>query len=118
MSTSTDDRLAPPLITALRADLGAAVAFPGEPRYDDSRRAWNLRAEHRPAAVVLAESATDVRSAVRHAVAAGLGVGVMATGHGTGSVCGPDAILINTSRLQDVVVDADNRSARVKAGAI
>ena len=32
----------------------------------------------------MAESTDDIRAAVRYARAAGLGVGVLATGHGTG----------------------------------
>src|SRR5689334_674569 len=118
MSTSTDDRLAPQSREMLRADLTGPVAIPGEPLYDRARRAWNLRAEHSPAAVVLAETPEDVRTTVRHAVAAGLGVGVMATGHGTGSVCGPDGILINTARMRAVAIDPERRQARVEAGVI
>lgn len=118
MSTSTDDRLAPPPRDTLRTDLSGSVAFPGEPLYDQARLAWNLRAEHSPAAVVLAESTEDLRTTVRHAVAAGLGVGVMATGHGTGAPCRDDGILINTSRVRGVVVDAKRRRARVEAGTI
>jgi FAD/FMN-containing dehydrogenase len=90
---------------------------PGDPGYDDARAAWNLNAQHHPAVVVTAESADDIREAVRLARSAGLGVGVLATGHGTGAPC--DAgVLINTSRMRDVRVDPERRLARVGAGAV
>lgn len=39
---------------------------------------------HEPALVAMVQTADQVAEAVRHAVACGLGVGVLATGHGTG----------------------------------
>ena len=64
----------------------------------------------------MAESTDDIRAAVRHAAGVGLGVGVLATGHGTGRLI--DGVLVNTSRLRSVTVDPANRLARVGAGAL
>ena len=60
---------------------GTACA-PGEEGYDKTRAAWNLNAYQSPALVVAAEGASDVVGSVRLARQEGLGVGVMATGHG------------------------------------
>ena len=98
------------------AALGERALRPPDPGYDDRRTAWNLEVTHRPALVVVAQSTDDVCAAVRHARAAGLGVGVLATGHGTGRAC--DGVLVNTSRLRAVAVDPATRRARVGAGAI
>src|SRR6185312_4543932 len=68
-----------------------------------------------PAAVVVAEDTTDVVAAVRFARAERLGVGVMATGHGTTVPC-HGGVLVNTSRMTDVHVDPVLRTARVGAG--
>jgi hypothetical protein len=65
---------------------------------------------------VTAESTDDIRAAVRHAARADLGVGVLATGHGTGRLI--DGVLVNTSRLRSVTVDPASRLARVGAGAL
>ena len=46
--------------------------------------------------VVVAGGAADVMAAVRFAREGGLGVGVMATGHGVGAAC-DGGVLINTS---------------------
>jgi hypothetical protein len=118
LTTTSDDVFAPAWADALQGQLCGDLVLPGDPGYDQARRAWNLNADHRPAAVVIADDAEDVRIAVRHAVAAGLGVGVMATGHGTGTTCDADGLLINTGRMREVVVDPERRQARVGAGAI
>jgi len=69
----------------LRAGLRGAVYAPGEQGYDEARKAWNLNAHQHPALVVMAVGAADVIAAVRLARDAGLGVGMMATGHGVAS---------------------------------
>ncbi len=93
------------------------VHRPGDPGYDPARAAWNRNAVHQPALVVTAESAADVQAAVRFAADAGLGVGVMATGHGTGRGC-DGGLLVTTSGMRQVSVDPAARTARVDAGAL
>jgi FAD/FMN-containing dehydrogenase len=67
--------------------------------------------------VVVAEGASDVIAAVRFAKEVGLGVGVMATGHGVGTPC-DGGVLVNTSRMKGVRVDPVAQTARVEAGAL
>ncbi len=97
--------------------LHGRLFLPEDDGYDLVRRAWNLRAQHRPAGVVVAENSDDVRRSVEFATRHGLGAGVMATGHGTGTPCDQGGLLINTSRLRRVDVRAGSRSALVAAGA-
>ena len=101
----------------LRAGLRGAVYAPGEQGYDEARKAWNLNAHQQPALVVMAPGAADVIAAVRLARDAGLGVGVMATGHGVASPC-DGGVLINTSRMRGVRVDPAAQTARVEPGAL
>ena len=115
--TEHAEQMGPGPLEGLRTRLRGEVLAPGDDGYDKARQAWNLNAEHRPALVVLAEDASDVRSAVRFAKASGLAVGVLATGHGTGQPCN-GGLLINTSRMRGVRVDPSARVARVEAGAI
>jgi FAD/FMN-containing dehydrogenase len=77
----------------LRAGLRGAAYVPGEEGYDEARKAWNLNAHQQ--LVVMAAGAADVIAAVRLARDEGLGVGVMATGHGVVSPC-DGGVLINT----------------------
>jgi FAD/FMN-containing dehydrogenase len=107
----------PKAVEALRLRIRGALLRPGEEGYDGARAAWNLNARQRPAAVVMAEGASDVLAAVRLARDEGLGVGVMATGHGVGTPC-DGGVLVNTSRMRGVRVDPASRTARVEAGAL
>jgi FAD/FMN-containing dehydrogenase len=104
-------------LETLRAGLRGTAYAPGEEGYEEASRAWNLNAHQRPALVVVAQGASDVMTAVRFAREGGMGVGVMATGHGTGTEC-DGGVLINTSRMRGVRVDPVARTARVEAGAL
>jgi FAD/FMN-containing dehydrogenase len=104
-------------VEVLRTHLQGALLRPGEEGYEGARAAWNLNARQSPAVVVVAEGARDVLLAVRFAGEAGLGVGVMATGHGVGTPA-EGGVLINTSRMRGVRVDPVLRTARVEAGAL
>jgi FAD/FMN-containing dehydrogenase len=102
-------------LEGLRAGLKGAAYVPGDKGYDEARAAWNLNAHQHPALVVVAEGAADVLAAVRLAREQGLGVGVMATGHGVAAPA-DGGVLINTSRMKGVHVDPETRTARVEAG--
>ena len=100
---------------AARPDL---LVFPGQPGWDEARRAWNLAVDQRPAAVAVPESVDDVVAAVDHARAVGLRVAVQGTGHGAGSASLDGTLLINMARLTGVDVDPEARVARVAGGTI
>ncbi|WP_220729495.1 FAD-binding oxidoreductase [Streptomyces radicis] len=90
---------------------------PGDGGYDAERAGHNLAVDHRPAYVVGATGAGDVATAVGRAVAEGLGVGVLATGHGPSVAADARTVLVNTRRMNGVTVDPVARVARVEAGA-
>jgi FAD/FMN-containing dehydrogenase len=102
-------------LEALRTGLRGAAYAPSDEGYDGARSAWNLAADQRPALVVMAEDAADVVAAVRLARERGLGVGVMATGHGTASLP-HGGILVNTSRMKGIHIDPEAQTARVQPG--
>jgi hypothetical protein len=104
-------------LEAFRAGLQGTAHAPGEEGYDEGRQAFNLNAHQHPALVVMAAGAADVIAAVRLAREQGLGVGVLATGHGVASPC-DGGVLINTSRMRGVRVDPESQTARVEAGAL
>ena len=104
-------------LETLRAGLRGTAHAPGEEGYDEASRAWNLSFHQQPALVVVAGGTADVMAAVRYAHEVGMGVGVMATGHGVGVPC-DGGVLINTSNMRGVRVDPAARTARVEAGAL
>jgi FAD/FMN-containing dehydrogenase len=100
----------------LERQIGGEVFVPGDAGYDDARKAWNLTVDQRPAVIVVAESAADIVQAVRFAGEEGLGIAVQATGHGVSRPAN-DSLLIITSRMTKVYVDAASQSAWIESGA-
>jgi NADPH:quinone reductase-like Zn-dependent oxidoreductase/FAD/FMN-containing dehydrogenase len=86
--------------------------------YRDATKPDNTSFEQTPAAVVRARSAAEVAVAVRAARDAGGQVMVQATGHGAGLPVGPGVVLVDTSALDQVRVDAEARVVRAGAGAV
>ncbi len=101
----------------LRCAVAGDVVFPGDPGWDEARRAWNLAADQRPGVVVYAQSAEDVATVVRFARLRGYRVAPQGTGHNAAALGQLDAetILLRTERMRNVEVDV--KGARVRAGA-
>ncbi|MDN3494879.1 FAD-binding oxidoreductase [Planococcus sp. APC 4015] len=99
--------------------LDGDLTLPGQLRWDDARRAWQLAVDQHPVAVVEAESVADIVATVHAAARAGLRVAPQSTGHNAQPL-GPleDTILLRTNRMRGVTIDAEGMSARVEAGAI
>lgn len=103
-------------LDALAATVRGPVLAGDDPRLADEVATFNLAITHRPAVAVGATCAEDVAAAVTWAGRHRLPVAVQATGHGP--VKGADgALLVTTSRMREVVVDPDRRTATAAAGA-
>lgn len=107
-----------PLPTARRLErlLHGAVHVPGDEGYDLHRRPLHPTIDPRPALVVEATGAADVRTAVLAARDQDLPLAVQATGHGT-YVPSDGGLLLKTSAMATVLVDPARRIARVGPGA-
>lgn len=105
---------------ALRGLAGGAVHLPGDPLYDEARMPWNLQVDERPAAVAYPAEPDEVARIVRAAAAAGLRVAPQGTGHGAPPLAGRlgDAVLLRTSAMTGLRVDAARRTARADAGVL
>ncbi|MFD4432711.1 FAD-binding oxidoreductase [Nocardia sp. NPDC058497] len=91
------------------------VFTPGDPGYAEEVAGFQTAYTHRPALVVGAVHAEDVRSAVEYAARQGLPVAVQATGHGL-SVAADRGVLITTRRMDAIAIDPRARTARIGAG--
>jgi FAD/FMN-containing dehydrogenase len=102
-------------VDILCRSLSQPALLPGHPDLDAEVSAFNLATTHRPAIVVPATCSDDVVAAVRFGASTGLAVAVQATGHGAVQAA-DGAVLVTTSRMQDLSVDPVARTARVGAG--
>src|SRR3954471_24463020 len=105
------------MIDPARDLCGGAIARPGDDGYDAARQAFNLALDQRPAAVAFPADASEVAAVVRYARANGLRVAAQTTGHNAGPLGDLSAtVLVRTSSLTGVEIDAERRIARVGAG--
>ncbi|HEX3267095.1 MAG TPA: FAD-binding oxidoreductase [Gaiellaceae bacterium] len=106
-------------LEALRDRLAGEIVLPGDGGWDAARQAWNLSVDQHPVSVVFPKAAEDVASVVEVAGRHGLRVAAQGTGHSAGPM-GPldETILVKTSRMRGVEIDAQANRARVGAGAL
>ncbi len=104
----------------LRGLCGGAVHLPGDAAFDEVRVPWNLQVDARPAAVAYPAFPSEVAEVVRAAASVGLKVAPQGTGHGAPPLAGrlEDAVLLRTSAMTGLSVDAERRTARVEAGLL
>jgi FAD/FMN-containing dehydrogenase len=95
------------------------VVVPGQADYDQARQAWNLAVDERPGVVVVADAASDIVTAIRYARAHGMRIAPQGTGHGAAPLEPLDgAMLLRTTRMQKVNIDAGTSTAHAQAGAL
>lgn len=106
---------------ALRDALGDRILLPGDAGFDEARTPWNLAVAQNPFAVALPESAEDVVDVVRAATAAGLRVAPQSTGHAAAALDltdMPRTVIVSLARMRGVVVDPQQRTARLLGGSL
>jgi len=104
----------------LRGLAGGAVHLPGDALYDEARMPWNLQVDEHPAAVAYPADPQEVALVVKAAAEAGLRVAPQGTGHGAPPLAGRlgDAVLLRTSAMTGLRIDAATRTARADAGVL
>lgn len=106
-------------LDAVAVKLAARVRGPllsaGDEGYDEERIRYQTFLPHRPALVLGATDAEDVRLAVEFGAAHGLPVGVQATGHSP-ALPSASGLLVSTRRMTGVRIDPAARTAYLAAG--
>lgn len=104
------------LLSRLRTTIAGEVITPLDNNYERARQAWNLTVDQHPALIVVPQTTVDIVKAIRFAQAHGLQIAVQATGHGVIRKA-DDCLLILTTNLTDVQIDASTQTAWIGAGA-
>ena len=106
-------------LPVLRDLIDGEVVTPADDAWNEARRPWNFAHDQQPELVAFPESAEDVVAIVQYASRHGLRVAPQGTGHNAGPLGSlDDTILLSTSRMRGVTVDAEGRRARVAAGTL
>ena len=101
--------------TALQSRGRGQVIPPESALFDEARQAFNRLVDQRPALILIAANAQDVAEGVQFARGQGLGVAIQSTGHGV-ILPADNAVMIITSQLRDILVDASSGTAHLGAG--
>jgi FAD binding domain/Berberine and berberine like len=102
---------------ALRRLIGGTVIGPEDEGWDAARGAFNVTVDQRPAMIAVPNNAEEVAAVVQFAAGSGLRVAPQRTGHNAEPMAGlEETILLKTSRLDRVEIDARSRCARVGSG--
>jgi FAD/FMN-containing dehydrogenase len=103
---------------ALRVAMQGTVVVRGDDDYARARQIWNRAVENQPALLAVCETTEDVQAAVRAARRHGLPLSVRGGGHDwTGRALCPDGLVIDLSRMRQVIVDPHTRVAIIAGGA-
>ncbi len=103
---------------ALRNGLRGPLCLPGDAGYDEARTLWNAMFDKRPAAIVRALGASDVRETVRLASEHRLLLAVRGGGHNiAGNAVSDGGLMLDLSLMRSVRVDPQARTVRVEPGA-
>jgi len=105
------------LIERLRAEVAGPVLAPEDAEFAAELAGFNTAVVHSPDVVVGITSEADAGAVVRAAAETGTPVRVLATGHGSATAI-TGGIVVTTSRLTGVSVDADEQVAHINAGAV
>ena len=99
--------------------LRGAIVRPGDYDYDTAREALNALYDKKPLAIVYAEDAADISRYVTFAAQHGLSVAVRGGKHSIGGhSVNNGGIVIDTSRMKDIRLDIENRTAWVQSGCV
>ncbi len=104
-------------VKELQSWVRGEVIFPGDARYDESRKVYNGMIDRRPAVIVRCTSVADVIAAVKAARAEGLNVSIRGGGHsvpGFGTADG--AMMVDLSRMKGIRVDPVTKTVRAEGG--
>ena len=102
----------------LRTMTRGRVVLRGDGDYARTRQVWNRAVENQPALLAVCETSEDVQAAVRVARRHGLPLSVRCGGHDwAGRALCADGLVIDLTRMREVVVDMHSRVATVSGGA-
>jgi hypothetical protein len=105
-------------VRILQHAISGEVVSTSNSSYETARKVWNGLVDKRPAAIAYCISADDIVACVRFARDREIEIAVRSGGHAcAGTAICDGGLVIDTSKMRDIVVDAGRRTARAHAGA-
>jgi len=106
-------------VRELRDSLDGLLLLRGDQGYELARQVWNGMVDKRPSLIVQCQNTQDVVNAVTFAADRGLLLSVKGGGHSYPGKCVADnGLMIDLGAMQQVTVDAANKTATAQGGAL
>jgi FAD/FMN-containing dehydrogenase len=107
------------VLDELASTFGGTLLKPGEAGYDDARKVHNGLIDKRPSIIAQCRGAADIADAIRLGRALGVEIAIRGGGHNpAGRASTNGGVMIDLSLMRGVLVDAQQRIARVQGGAL
>jgi len=91
----------------------------GDAEYDNARKVWNGMIDRKPAFIAQCTNADDISECVRFAKKNNFIVSVRGGGHNVaGNAICEDGLMVDLSKMKEIKVDVDNRTATAEPGVI
>ena len=95
------------------------VLTAGDAEYDNARKVWNGMIDRKPAFIAQCTNADDISECVRFAKKNNFIVSVRGGGHNVaGNAICEDGLMVDLSKMKEIKVDVDNRTATAEPGVI
>jgi len=106
------------IYSSLRPKFKGGLLRPGDAGYEEARAIWNGMVARTPRLIARCADISDIQSTVRVASSAGILTAIRCGGHSLAGFSTCDGMVIDLSRMRQVVVDTDKRRARIAGGCL
>src|SRR5215471_17090488 len=105
------------ILDRLAQQLRGRLSLPGDKRYAAATAIWAKPTGRMPRAVVHCRTPEDVQLAILAARSCDVPLSVRGGGHDWAGRALCEGLVIDLSNMKDVIVNSDNRTARISGGA-
>src|SRR5215467_4589648 len=106
------------IYSSLRPQFKGDLLRPSDAGYEEARAVWNGMVARMPRLIARCTDVSDIQSTVRVASSAGILTAIRCGGHSLAGFSTCDGMVIDLSRMRQVVVDTDKRRARFAGGCL
>src|SRR5215475_4122043 len=106
------------IYSSLRPKFKGGLLRPGDAGYAEARAIWNGMVARTPRLIARCADISDIQSTVRVASSAGILTAIRCGGHSLAGFSTCDGMVIDLSRMRQVVVDTDKRRASIAGGCL
>src|SRR5215472_6550817 len=103
---------------SLRRQFKGDLLRPDDNGYQDARAVWNGMTQRSPRLIARCADVEDIQTSIRAASETGILTAVRCGGHSLAGFSSCDGMVIDLSRMRQVMVDPEGRRARIAGGCL